>query len=143
VTDDDDHDTCVRAWLERNAKDAPPDRLLRAFEDAFTAMWRRAHQTLGDVTLTAIVDRVLYVAAERYPALSSLGVDSSGLRSEALRQRAQSLRGDQLADGVRFVLVEFLVVLGNLTAEILTPALHAELSKLAPEASEPDEDVVP
>jgi hypothetical protein len=27
------------------------------------------------------------------------------------------------------LLVDFLTVLGNLTAEILTPALHAELSK--------------
>ena len=30
-----------------------------------------------------------------------------------------------------FVLVEFLTVLGHLTDEILTPALHAELSKVA------------
>jgi len=30
------------------------------------------------------------------------------------------------------VLVEFLTVLGNLTAEILTPELHAELVKITP-----------
>ncbi len=37
----------------------------------------------------------------------------------------------QLRAAVRFVLVEFLSVLGVLTAEILTPALHAELARLA------------
>ena len=29
---------------------------------------------------------------------------------------------------MRFLLVEFLTVLGNLTADILTPALHSELT---------------
>jgi len=32
--------------------------------------------------------------------------------------------------------VEFLTVLGNLTAEVLTPALHADLSRLTPEESD-------
>ena len=37
---------------------------------------------------------------------------------------------------IRFVLVEFLTVLGNLTAQILTSALHAELSKGHPLAGD-------
>ena len=36
-------------------------------------------------------------------------------------------------------MVEFLTILGNLTAGILTTALHAELSKVAPEAPGADE----
>jgi len=36
--------------------------------------------------------------------------------------------------------VEFLTVLGNLTAEILTPALHSELLKLAPGEGGPREN---
>jgi hypothetical protein len=133
MADDGDHGACVDAWMERGAKSLPPDRLLLAFEWAFAALWQRAHQTLGDVTLTAIVDRVIYVSAERYPILSSLKLDAVGLRSGDLHHRASSLDGDQLAQGVRFVLAEFLTVLGNLTAEILTPALHAELSKVDPQ----------
>jgi hypothetical protein len=35
-------------------------------------------------------------------------------------------------EGIRFVLVEFLTVLGNLTAGILTAELHAELSHVEP-----------
>ena len=133
--DENDHDECVDAWMERAARGKPPDRLLRAFEEAFAAMWRRAHVTLGDVTLTAIVDRVLRAASERYPIVAELQVDETGLRCEGLRQRAPSPECRELEQAVRFVLTEFLTVLGNLTDEILTPALHDELSSAAPEAA--------
>ena len=131
---DDDHGACVQAWLAR-AKDLPPEQLLRAFERGFGVMWGRAHQTLGNVTLTAIVDRVLYVAAEKYPILAALELTESGIHCQDLHQRAGTLDRGELVEGVRFVMVEFLTVLGNLTAEILSPALHAALSKVAPEAA--------
>jgi len=131
VLDENDHRARVDAWMERATKEAPPERLFDAFESAFGAMWRRARVTLGDVTLTAILDRVLYTAAERFPSLSSLEMDATGLRTDKFRQGAGGLQRDQLGEGIRFILVEFLTVLGNLTAELLTPALHAELAKVA------------
>jgi hypothetical protein len=80
------------------------------------------------VTLTAIVERALYTATEQFAFLASLEVHASGLRCQALRSQA-GLRHDQVSAAIQFVLEEFLTVLGNLTAQILTPALHAELSK--------------
>lgn len=139
MADENDHNACVNAWMERAAKGRSPSQLLDVFERGFAVLWRRVHQTLGSVTLTAIVDRVLYTAAEQFPLLSSLKIEATGIRCQALRERAGSLSHDQLADGIRFVLVEFLTVLGNLTAEILTPALHSELSNVAPEERGPDE----
>lgn len=118
----------MNAWFERGVRGSSPDRLLDAFEHAFAAMWRRAQMTLGDVTLTAIVDRVVHAASERYPLLAGLQLEATGLRCDGLRRPAASMRSSQLEEGVRFVLVEFLTVLGNLTDEILTPALHDELS---------------
>jgi hypothetical protein len=131
---DNDHGACVQAWLER-AKGLPLEQLLRAFEQGFGVMWGRAHQTLGNVTLSAIVDRVLYVAAEKYPMLAALELTESGIHCQGLHQRAGTLDRGELVEGVRFVMVEFLTVLGNLTAEILTPALHAALSGVSPEAA--------
>src|SRR5687767_6569125 len=131
MVEDSDHGACVDAWLERVMQDLPINGPLPMFERGFGALWRRAHRTLGDVTLTAIVDRVLYTAAERYPELSSIEIDAGGIRCQELHKRAASLDHMQLAEGLRFVLVEFLAVLGNLTAEILTPALHSELAKVA------------
>lgn len=132
MRDDNEHAGCVDAWFERGAKGLPGEQLAAAFEAAFTALWGRAHQTLGDVTLGAIVDRVLYVAAEQHPVTSGLVLDLTGVRFDAFRQQAASLPVGPLAEGVRFVLVEFLTVLGKLTGEVLSAPLHAELAALAP-----------
>ncbi|MBI4510854.1 MAG: hypothetical protein HY698_14565 [Deltaproteobacteria bacterium] len=118
--------------MDRTANGLPPERLIQVFEQGFAVVWQRVHQTLGDVTLTAIVDRVLYTAVEQYPFFSSAKVQAGGIRCQELRDHADSLERDHLVEGIRFVLTEFLTVLGNLTAEILTPALHSELSKVAP-----------
>ncbi|MGA9523514.1 MAG: hypothetical protein WBV82_18775 [Myxococcaceae bacterium] len=119
--------------MEGAANGLPPERLILAFEQALDSLWRRAHQPLGEVTLAAIVDRVLYTAAEQYPILAPLKIDANGLRWQELRERAANMHDEQLTDAIRFVLVEFLTVLGNLTAEILTPSLHAALSAVTPE----------
>jgi hypothetical protein len=123
--------------MERAARGLPPDKLLSLFERGFAAMWQRALLTLGDVTLTAIVDRVLYTATEQFPMLSPLKLEATGLRWQGPDEHAGSLDHHHLAAGIQFVLVEFLTVLGNLTAEILTPALHSELSKVGPDEGQP------
>lgn len=114
------------------------EQTVRLFEAAFAAVWRRAHVTLGEVTLTAILDRVLHAAAEQYPQLSSLEIQATGLRFEQLHEQATVVRDARLAEAMRFALVEFLRVLGSLTAEILTPALHLELLRVAPKPRDED-----
>jgi len=125
------HVACVDAWMARAPKGLPPELLLKLFEQALGALHRRTHIALGDVTLTAILDRVLYNAAEKFPLLSAIKVEATGVRCDELRERVGGLNDRELADGMRFVLVEFLMILGNLTSDILTPALHSELSKVA------------
>ncbi|MBN1239082.1 MAG: hypothetical protein JXB36_11305 [Gammaproteobacteria bacterium] len=129
--DENDHTACVNAWMDLVDRGQPADALLSAFDRGFKALWRRTSQTLADVTLVAITERVLYAAAERYPFIGLLDVDETGLRSQALHKRVGQLKREELDEGIRFVLIEFLTILGNLTAEILTPALHSELSKTA------------
>lgn len=128
-----EHAREVDAWLARAARGLPPDRLLSLFERALHALWHRACLTLGDVTLMAIVDRVLHDARERSPVLSPLKVDPAGISCRELHETLGTLSRSELEQGMRFVLVEFLTVLGNLTAEILSPALHGELSRVEPE----------
>jgi len=118
--------------MARVGGDVQPSQLVQSFQDGFGALWLRAHQTLGDVTLTAIFDRVLHYAVERFPIMSSVRVETKGLRCDELREKAAA--GVPLADlrpAIHFVLVEFLTVLGNLTADILTPSLHAALCEAA------------
>ena len=126
------HAAQVDAWLKQSAKDLSPEVLLQLFETALGALWARTATTLGEVTLTAIADRVLHNASEKFPLFSSLEVEpTGGIQFRALRARIGSVRVSELKEAVRFVLVEFLTVLGNLTAEILTPELHSELSNVA------------
>jgi len=124
-----DHDACVTAWMKAAARLDPGQRS-QFFEQALGVLWKRAHRTLGDVTLMAIVGRVLHDAAERFPLFGALTVEASGFKCEALRDRAPDADPRELADGMQFVLVEYLTVLGSLTADVMTPALHSEISKL-------------
>jgi hypothetical protein len=133
VLDQGQHEAPVDAWLKRSAKDdLPPAVLLQLFEAALGALWARTKTTLGEVTLTAIAERVLHDASEKFPLFSSLKVEpTGGIPFRELRERPNSVNVSELTAGIRFVLVEFLTVLGNLTADILTPELHAELSNVA------------
>lgn len=132
MVDKGQHAACVDAWLDRSAKDLSHEALLRLFEAGLNALWARTKITLGEVTLTAIAERVLHNASERFPVFASLEVEpASGIQGRELHARIGSVHNSQLIKGIRFVLVEFLTVLGNLTAEILTPELHSELSNVA------------
>ena len=127
-----DHQTFVRTWLDATASGATTDRLLRLFESAFGALWLRAHVTIGDVTLAAITDRVLLDAAERHPLLTNVTVGDSGLRFDVLPENMRTAAAADVYAAMEAVLVGFLSVLGNLTAEILSPGLHSALTNVGP-----------
>ncbi|MFY2564095.1 hypothetical protein ACN469_41275 [Corallococcus terminator] len=139
MLDEGEHEACVDAWLDRAARNLSTEAFLQLFETALTVLWKQTLTTLGEVTLTAIAGRVLHNASERFPLFLSLKVERlKGLQFGELWEQVRAGHDSGLREGSRFVLVEFLTVLGNLTAEILTPELHAELSKVAlPEAVPP------
>jgi hypothetical protein len=83
---------------------------------------------------------VLRDGVTQYPLLSAVGIVPTGLSCPDLHDKARSWREDELEEALQFVLVEFLTVLGNLTADILTPSLHAELARLVPEVRGIGED---
>jgi hypothetical protein len=144
MVDDNPHRAAARRWVDCAAADLPPDQALQNFEAAFAVLWQRANRTLSDVTLMAILDRVLYDATERFPLLSPLEIEPSGLRCTRLRAEAPALDPPRLLPALEFVIAEFLTVLGSLVAEILTPALHAELAEIAAEqAKEPVQPLSP
>lgn len=123
---DDGHEACVDHWLAQTVP-LETSELIELWEVAFNALWRRTHETLGEVTLTAILDRVLHRATKRYPVLASLEPVKSGISCKALGAPASEMPREELLETLRHVLLEFLTVLGNLTAGILTHALHATL----------------
>ncbi|MEQ1507134.1 MAG: hypothetical protein ABMB14_33205 [Myxococcota bacterium] len=97
-------------------------------------MWTRSHRTLGEVTLTAIGDRVLRIGAERHPVTASLALGPAGIGDHQLRVDAATASSDHRAAviaGLRFVLVEFVAVLGTLTGGILTDPIEQALRACA------------
>ena len=129
MADDDIHIRCVSEWM-KHASRVSPEELAALFEKAMTVLWQRTYSALGDITVAAIVDRVLYNATEKYSALGSLKLDTSGINFAEFRHHSGSINDRELREAIQFVLVELLTVVGNLTAEILTPALHSELSSV-------------
>jgi hypothetical protein len=129
-----EHETCVDAWVRRTTKNLPEDALMPLFQSALTGLWDRTKTTLGEVTLAAIAERVVHSASEKHPLLLLEVEPTGGIVCEGLREPG-SASDDEVIAAIRFVLVEFLTVLGNLTAQILTPELHEELSKVIQPAS--------
>jgi hypothetical protein len=117
--------------MEEAAKGLTSEQLVQLFEQAMGALWRRADLTLGDITLTAIVTRVLHNAGEKFPFFESIQVQTTGINCQQLRVGVGGANKRELIEGIEFVLTEFLGVIGNLTAEILNSSLHSELSKVA------------
>ncbi|MBM7118872.1 hypothetical protein [Archangium primigenium] len=133
TTERSSHTEAVRTWRETWSATPTRTELLDLFERALDGLWRRAHLSLGEITLMAIVDRVLHDGTERYPHLAVLKLETSGLNFGELRQSVQALAETLLEESLTFLLGELLRVLGTLTGEILTPALHAELHRVRPE----------
>ena len=121
-----DHEARVRAWFGGGGPTASPDLVVRRFEEGFARVWERACPTLGDTTLVAITDRVLHDMASKHPALADVQVAASGLRTETL-DGLREVDPATLEAALPEVLSQLLEVVGRLTAEILTPALHAAL----------------
>lgn len=128
-------------WLARTSTGASPPALVTLLQSALDVLWRRAQQTLGDVTVRAIVSRALVTASSRHPLLRSLTVDAEGVSCAALARVVGATRPAPSASGaadaaavraaMRDVLVELLTVLGDLTANILTAALHDALMSVS------------
>jgi hypothetical protein len=121
------HQEAVTAWRKGWAGTLAQPALLDLFERALDALWRRANMSLGEMTLMAIVDRVLHQGCEQFPHLAQLKVETNGVHFGALRHSVQGLDREQLEESLVFLVYELMRVFGSLTGEILTPGLHAQL----------------
>jgi hypothetical protein len=124
------HVACVERWFNRVAKGLPIGAFIDAAEAAFEAIFHRALQALGEITLIAIAERVVVHAADETPVLALLRIEPKGLDTRDLRDRANQVDRDHLTRGLCALLVEFLAVLERLTAGVLTEPLHEEMASL-------------
>lgn len=129
------HEAVVDTWLTRLVDHDSSVEIVRLFHAALSAVWNRAIRILGPVTLTAIAERVLHNAIERYTFLSAIDRRSSGDRrsngdarwTERLYEQLVTVPRAALIEGLRYGLIELLTVIGALTAEVLRGELYAAL----------------
>ncbi len=126
------HEAWVKAWMVRDTERSTSSERLAFFDQAFAALWGRANLTLGELTVSSLVERTLREAVKTFPRLSGLKVEVQGLEFRGLRAGASAACDGELTEALRFLLVELLAALGELTGEALTPLLHRELARSGP-----------
>jgi circadian clock protein KaiC len=126
------HTEYVKSWLDQAAKNADPPALILLFEAAWDALWRRAESAVGEIALESIAHLARSNSVEKYPFLAPLTLEKNSVSGKGLLESPDGLEKPKLQEGLGFMLVEFLTVIGDLTDQILTPGLYAELSRITP-----------
>jgi len=128
MSDQPRHSEAVNRWLSDAEKSADADEWVPLFEQAFGAIWERVRPTLSEVTLGAVADRALHHSREKFPLLAAVRILDNGIMFENLKREVKG-GGGQVREALRTLLVEFLTIVGALSGEILTPALHDALRR--------------
>lgn len=123
----------VDAWIRGNAEGLAQVPLVSLFAHAIQAIQDRTVITLSNVTLAAILDRVLYQSQKRFPLLLGMKIQPEGISLEGVLSRAAFQDPAEIKEAFRFFLIELLTILGNLTAGILTNPLFHALSEVTAE----------
>ena len=118
------HALIVARWVAR-IRSLPQHRQRDVAHVAVNALWARTWQSMGEGTLI-IFDRVLAEATRQHPILGTLQVDHEGVN---VRDWAPGAERDWALDALACLVADYLVTVGDLTADILTPALHRELAR--------------
>lgn len=122
------HQQLVTAWLKKAGRGLTSAQLADLVENAIAAIWVAARVSVNDVTLTAILDRTLVNAADAFPWLPELPLGENTVDASALREpgfpKARAVKA------VEHVVTDFIAIIGNMTAETLSPILHEELRKV-------------
>jgi hypothetical protein len=127
MSDTSTHERCVSGWLDgRAGRDADNSRITKLLLVGLRAVWDRARPSLGEVTLAAIVQRAVHSAERRHPELAELGLRIC--ERGVIEIATPSAPRLALRDAAVGALVEVLRAIATLTANALTPALHAALS---------------
>ena len=118
----------VDAWVAREAEGLSAAQCLHLFELAFEHLWKTSSLTISILTLQAVLSRALFHGSETYPFLSEIGLDDAGLHWQELRKAKAYSNRDELLAGLACLLAGFIVILGNITNQVITAQLCEELN---------------
>jgi hypothetical protein len=121
------HSRFVENWLAELVESHPKLSLVKILQDILERLYLRTQTAVSPVTLSAILERVLYNSSEQYPILASIQVIDDKADFSRLENAAKAFDRTQTREAIHYLLTEFLFIIGTLTGEQLTPFLHQEL----------------
>jgi hypothetical protein len=121
------HSKQVAIWESESAKGVSASNRVKLFVDAIKAIERRSLATLSNVTMMVVEDRAVHESKTKFPVLSELKIGYDGIDFTELLKSNNGNQSELICNALRFLLIELLNVVGNITADILTAPLHQEL----------------
>lgn len=124
------HRRHVEVWLERAEKGLANEQLVDLLEQALERLSAAALESASEVTIAAVLDRSIVETGDLHRWLPPIAVAGASADFSAFRAAAPGLKRESVLHVSAFLLSDFLAILGNLTAEVLTRGLHHELSQV-------------
>jgi hypothetical protein len=125
----DHHSKFVSDWIRDTTKGLVQEELLLAFEKAFNRLLDGTRISISEVTMDAVLDRILDNCAESYPMMNQVFIEKTRFNFDDLRSELSKHHDEEIKSAFHYLITDFLFVIGNLTGELLTPQLHLELLK--------------
>lgn len=129
------HQELVSFWEEKNIKNLSTDQAIQVYGSALQAIEQRCLATLSSVTMQVVLDRIIYQGLEQFPFFKELTLEPAGLNFNNLIQKKDLYDLKDINTAFRYLLIELLTVIGKITSEVLTVALHKELMEVTSESA--------
>ncbi|MBY0415719.1 MAG: hypothetical protein K2Q18_16210 [Bdellovibrionales bacterium] len=129
------HQDVVILWEEKNIKNLENDLAIQVFGNAIHCIERRCLITLSSVTLQVVLDRIIHQGIEKFPILVEITLEKEGINFTKIIQKKDHYKIGEIQDAFRYLLIEILTVIGNLTSDVLTTPLHKELMEVTSESA--------
>ncbi len=131
------HRALVSSWAKANGRGLSSAQRTRLYELALKAVVLRTERTLGELTVRALLRRLLVVGRSENPLLAALHLEGSTLRFDFEAVAGPPPAAAGLDRAFLSLLSGLLTLIDNLTGGILTPALQTELRKVRRTKEEP------
>lgn len=127
---EDIHEKQVSLWEQKLTKGLTSEELVELYAYALERIEKRALKTLSAITLMVVFDRIIHQNKTAFPALAEIKNNENSTKFYLYSIPSKNFQAEQIAPALRCMLIEILNVLGRITANILTDALHSELQSV-------------
>ena len=121
------HSQTIGNWVEKSTRALSKAEKIDLFEKSLLKIVSKCQTSLSEITLGAVLDRVLYNSSEQYPLLLSIHLKGVLLDFDHIRNHLDPVTDSEVNEAFHYLITELFFIIGNITAEQLTPLLLAEL----------------